>query len=126
MLTQEQKNQIALLRENGNGYGKIAQFLGLTVKQVRGYCTRSDAHLCPQCGKRVRQSPHKKDKKFCSDTCRMTWWHRHPEKGNRNPHHTQVCPVCHTDFPCFRARTRIYCSRACYAEARRKAVDGNA
>lgn len=33
MLTQEQKNQIAQLRENGNGYGKIAQFLGLTVKQ---------------------------------------------------------------------------------------------
>jgi endogenous inhibitor of DNA gyrase (YacG/DUF329 family) len=31
---------------------------------------------CEFCGQSVRQSEHRKRKRFCSDKCRMSWWNR--------------------------------------------------
>ena len=40
-MTNEQKNQIAELRQSGYGYANIADALGLTKNQVSAYCRRA-------------------------------------------------------------------------------------
>lgn len=121
MLTAAEKQQIENLREKGLGYGTIATSLGLTFKQVRGYFERkANIHYCLQCHIPVKQTAHRKEKKFCSDECRMNWWKQHKALIKRTPHHTQVCPYCNKTFNCYDSKRRVYCSRECYANARRK------
>lgn len=74
------------------------------INTVKSYCQRnqlggrkstdSNKHFCKQCGIEVKQTPHRKLKKFCSDKCRMKWWNRHPEKLHRKSGKNIVCPIC--------------------------------
>ena len=86
-MTDEQRQQIINLRAAGNGYKKISHILGLSENTVKSFCQRRkvggvviqpDAGIavCKNCGKPVRQNPGRKQKKFCSDHCRMKWWNR--------------------------------------------------
>ena len=85
-----QKEQIRQHRMEGVTYEKIAVCLGLSVNTVKSFCQRnqlggrkqhtSAKHTCKQCGVEVKQLSHRKEKKFCSDKCRLTWWNSHPEK----------------------------------------------
>ena len=83
-MTDEQKEIIHNLREQGVGYRKIAKVLGLSDNTVKSYCQRKglggmkkttvrvdDIHVCKFCGKEVKQTPGRKEKKFCSDRCRQ-------------------------------------------------------
>jgi predicted nucleic acid-binding Zn ribbon protein len=61
---------------------------------------------CLNCGKRYNVIPSiikRGKKKFCSNKCR--WEYQRPK-----------CPICGNPIP---RRDRIYCSRACYADAQR-------
>ncbi len=121
MLTDIQKLQIENMRKNGESYNTIANELGITYKQVRGYLDRNKNNgFCLQCNRPLTQSEHRKEKKFCSDKCRMAWWNDHKELIQRKPHHTQECEYCHKTYNCYRTRASKYCSRECYAKARRK------
>ena len=48
-MTQGQKEQIDTLREQGNGYKRIAGILGVSVNTIASYCRRKTA-VCPCCG----------------------------------------------------------------------------
>ena len=69
-MTNEQKNQIAQLRQSGYGYANIADALGLTKNQVSAYCRRAGlsgakaavgatdvpaSNCCRNCGKPLTQ-----------------------------------------------------------------------
>jgi DNA-binding CsgD family transcriptional regulator len=42
MMTDHQKAQIIKLRAAGNGYGKIARTLGISLNTVKSFCRRND------------------------------------------------------------------------------------
>ena len=114
-MTDEQKLRIRNLRGNNVGYVRIARLLGISENTVRSYCRRNEMtwnsapkdetcnvetekHFCKCCGKPVRQNPGRKEKKFCSDKCRMSWWNSHPESVRRKSAREIVCPTCGKRF----------------------------
>jgi endogenous inhibitor of DNA gyrase (YacG/DUF329 family) len=126
-----QKEKIVILRANGESYSKIADVLGISINTIKSFCRRnnlggvasagtkqdSDA-LCNQCGAPLRQIAGKKQKKFCSNKCRMAWWNSHPEKINRIAVRTFTCQTCGQDFESYGKRERKYCSRSCYGKSK--------
>ena len=131
-MTETEKLRIHKLRQEGLGYKKIAAALGLPVNSVKTYLRRhpigEDAaaipDFCEMCGKPIIQIPHRKHKRFCSDSCRISWWNAHPDKGGKRTLNTFTCIYCGRTFQSG-ARDRRYCSRNCYAKARKKAVSEN-
>ena len=143
-MTNEQKTQIIDLRKQGNSLAEISDKLGLptgTVKSFwRRHCvsprleeipqredavefSRQDSPVemvqleekrCKRCGAPVSNLPHHRQKLFCSDKCRLTWWHenRHLAKGAER----RICPACGATFT--DDRNRKYCSHSCYIKAR--------
>lgn len=128
-MTDEQRRQIAILRDEGNGYKKIAQALGLSENTVKSFCKRkrmggvatqntSEGSTCQCCGKTVKQNPGRKLKKFCSDRCRMKWWNTHLDQVQKKANYDYVCPVCNKAFSAYGNANRKYCSHECYIEDR--------
>ena len=96
-VTQQQKEQISILRASGISFGKIATTLGISVNTVKSYCKRNPitaapapapaqteriAH-CPQCNAVLEQSCGHRQKRFCSAKCRIAWWKAHLEQMER-------------------------------------------
>ena len=124
-MQKELRNKIFELRNSGMGYKSIAKELSLTPSAVRNVCTSklNDPELygnCKNCGKRVKQTPGKKKRQFCSDKCRMTWWNSHRDDVKRNTFYTFKCPCCNSEFVAYGNSKRIYCSISCYAKSRTK------
>ena len=126
-MTKGEKLLVAQYRAQGMGYTAIAGALGLPKNTVKSFCRRNDLgrdatipaepvsdNICRQCGESLGQSAHRKTRRFCSDACRMAWWHTHRDHG-RNAK-KRVCPVCQKEFATDRRQT--YCSHACYIRAR--------
>ena len=132
-MTAHEKEMIIKLRRSGQGYKKIASILNLPQAAVKTFCRRhpidvctdSAERICPVCGVRLESIPHKKQKKFCSDKCRMKWWNSHPERVKHKLMTTWVCSYCGKEFQNRGSLKRVYCSRACYALARTKEVRQN-
>ena len=125
----QKENEIIALQRQGYGYRKIATLLGLSPNSVKDYCRRNpyipDEEKCPQCGKRLVNTPHKREKKFCSDKCRLAWWNSHPELINRKAIYHLTCAHCGKPFDAYGKANKKYCSRSCYADARRKGGNDN-
>ncbi len=121
-----QKSQIADMRADGIGYVKIANALGLSENTVKSFCRRNNLtdmnairigekpHFCPCCGKPVEQTEGRKEKKFCSDKCRMNWWNTHRDKVRRRNGRNIICPGCGKAFEVYGGSDRKYCSHECY------------
>ncbi len=124
----KQKDKIAQLRMQGMTYEQVAKQLQLSVNTVKSYCQRnqlggrkqavSEKYFCRQCGMEVKQTPHRKLKKFCSDKCRMKWWNSHPEKLHIKSGQSIVCPICKNVFLAYASANRKYCSRVCYGKSK--------
>lgn len=124
----KQKEEIAHLRMQGMTYEQVAKQLQLSVNTVKSYCQRnqlggrkstdSNKHFCKQCGIELKQTPHRKLKKFCSNKCRMKWWNGHPEKLHRKSEQSIVCPICENVFFAYASANRKYCSRECYGKSK--------
>ena len=107
-MTDEEKGQVLVYRGQGMGYKKIASILGVTENAVKGFCKRqisveekvdiAPKFVCRSCGKAVEQNPGRKEKKFCSDKCRMMWWNSHMEQVSRKANYEFVCPNCNKHF----------------------------
>ena len=82
-MTAQEKQKIASLSEKGLGYRKIAAQIGISENTVKSYLKRMTAaedqkepdqsaavFSCLQCGEEIRQTPGRKAKRFCSDSCR--------------------------------------------------------
>lgn len=128
-MTDEQKMQITSLREEGNGYKKIAQILGVSTNTVKSFCQRKNISgvtvpvtgsesQCQCCWKAIKQMPGRKPKKFCSDRCRMEWWNSHLDQVQRKANYDFICPVCKKPFTSYGNANRKYCSHECYIEDR--------
>lgn len=128
-MTDAQKIQIGKLRGAGLGYKKIAEQMGLSENTVKTYCRRHglggnmthlqtvvqfEKHHCLCCGTPVQQTPGRKEKKFCSDSCRNKWWNSHLDKVERKANYEFVCPHCKKPFIAYGNKNRKYCSHECY------------
>lgn len=126
-MTQNEKEIIGYYRRKGYGYKKIAQLINVSADNVKYYCrktpTESLLNICLGCGASIQQMPHHKKKVFCSDSCRMKWWNRHPEIVRRK-YTEHICPTCGKAYTTYRSK-QVFCSRPCVNESRRKAVSGN-
>ena len=130
-MTDAQRTAIADYRRNGYGYKKISQLTGVCESSVKTYCRRNgltgtaeEAYgratekPCLCCDKPVIQYPGRKEKKFCSDSCRNKWWNSHLNLVNRKAMYDFVCPTCGKPFSAYGNRNRKYCSHECYIEDR--------
>ena len=130
-MTDLQKQNVVYLRGRGDKYASIADTLGISENTIKSYCRRkslvfrpSDAHdVCVNCGHDLEHIPGKKKKRFCSDQCRMAWWNAHPDAVNRQSFYHFTCPTCGNEFESYGDANRKYCSRACFAVARRSTCE---
>ncbi len=122
-MTNYEKEQIKALRGQGLGCSAIATALGLNRETVKTFLRRNPPAVCPTCGKNITMTPHKRKRRFCSDQCRMDWWKAHPEKMSCRKLYPHTCERCGTPFETPKASSH-FCSRKCYAEARRMGVSG--
>lgn len=130
-MTNEEKSRIAEMRRDGVGYKKIAQTLGLSEGTVKTFCHRNGLAAagmavpqaenkpfpqqpCKHCGKMILQIPGRKEKKFCSDDCRNSWWNKHLTEVKRKSMTDYICPACGKSFSAYGKRNRKYCSHECY------------
>ena len=131
-MTNGEKVQIVQMRKRGLGYAVIARSLGMSVNTVKSYCQRSgvkplekktaqSGDVCRQCGSVLKLTPGRKRKWFCSDACRLCWWHAHREMGQNA--RTVLCASCGKAFVTDRAQK--YCSHACYIQTRFGGTHGN-
>ena len=132
-MTNDQKTQIISLRKQGNSLAEIASKLGLPIGTVKSFCSRNhlvaEAALdveslrpqlsvkdgqCKKCGAPITSLPHHRPKLFCSDRCRLSWWHdnRHLAKNTER----KTCLSCGVSFTA--DGRRKYCSHSCYIKAR--------
>ena len=131
-MTNGEKVQIVQMCKRGLGYAEIARSLGMSVNTVKSYCRRSgvkplekktaqSGDVCRQCGSVLKLTPGRKRKRFCSDVCRLRWWHGHRELGKNA--RTIVCASCGKAF--VTDRMQKYCSHACYIRTRFGGAHGN-
>lgn len=126
-MTNGEKMQIAQLRGQEMGYTQIARVLGMSVNTVKSYCQRNrvqrtndidganeNCDVCRQCGTALVHTPGRKKKLFCSDDCRLQWWHAHRDKS-RNASECR-CKFCGKAFRT--DRVQKYCGYGCYIAMR--------
>ena len=128
-MTDTERSRIVELQHQGYGYKKISAITGLPLNTVKSFCARhpvlikelpgSNA-LCRNCLAPIEQTPHKRKRLFCSDACRMAWWNAHPERVQRKAYYTLTCRHCGKQFESYGNAHRVFCSRDCYLQFRRK------
>jgi len=74
--------------------------------------------FCVQCGEKLIHTPFKKPKRFCSKTCRLTWWRNHDNEISRKAFYNFKCAHCGKEFQAYGSANRKYCSHPCFIEAR--------
>ena len=126
-MTDTQRKEIARLRDQGMALAEIAETLDLPIGTVKTAVYRNPGSMpadngCLQCGKPVKQTAHRKEKKFCCDACRMKWWNTHPETVCRKAVYHFTCAFCGKAFDSYGNAQRKYCCRACYYAARNTEV----
>ena len=77
-----------------------------------------EVHICPNCGAVVAQNPGRKEKKYCNNTCRMTWWKAHHERVRKKAIYHFKCGYCGDPFIAYGNKHRKYCSHDCYIKDR--------
>ncbi len=80
--------------------------------------TESRTAPCLYCGKAVPQRDGRKEKKFCSSSCRVKWWNCHKSAVPRKSSRLARCPSCGKQFYVYGPQERKYCSHACYITGR--------
>jgi len=121
------KQQIRQQRQQGAGYTKIAESLGLNVNSVKSFCQRNNlgaepVRVCEFCGGPLAVQSGVKKRRFCTSKCRSRWWANHPEASNRRAFYQFTCRTCQTGFTAYGNATRRYCTRACYGLSRKARV----
>ena len=121
----QDKIAINNMRLEGHSPSVIAAKLGLSAGTVRSHIHRHPnipgAKACKNCGRPLMQPKGRREKKFCSDSCRMAWWNSHQEDVNRKAYYELVCQHCGKEFESYGNKNRKYCCRACYVASRQPA-----
>ena len=115
---------IVLWRTQGIGYAEIAKRLNISRDTVKSFCMRNkitvinQSDKCKFCGNPLVQKEKVKKKRFCSDKCRLDWWHKNPDKLCRKATYSFVCARCGKPFTAYGNNHRKYCSHQCYIKER--------
>ena len=140
-MTNTQKTVVESLRSQGLGYKRIAAQTGISANTVKSYLRKiaplaveqatpdsipesrpkeapCEKHICRYCGTSVEQNPGRKEKKFCSDSCRTLWWNSHLDLVKRKAIYHFTCLTCGRDFTVYGNAHRKYCSHSCYIQDR--------
>ena len=118
-MTDTQKAAALHLRSKGRSFAQIAAELDLSVNTVKSFCSRNKGGLlCLCCGTPIQQPKRTRQKKFCSDHCRMQWWNANSKEVNRKAMYEFTCACCGKTFQAYGNDHRKYCSRECYIRAR--------
>ena len=80
--------------------------------------TTRSSRPCLLCGTPVIQTPGRREKKFCSASCRIQWWNRNKYKAPRKSRQKFICQGCGSPFTAYGVDNRKYCAHACYISAR--------
>ena len=126
-MTDQQKKQIKGMRLRGDTFAMIADALGLSRNTVKSFCLRN-LHpeplevqaapaltgTCAQCSTGFVLCPGHRQRRFCSDRCRMTWWNAHRELLRSTARVEYTCVCCGKHFMGYEWQRRKYCSHACY------------
>ena len=125
-MTNSQKERIRHMRLDGESYAAIADTLGLSRNTVKSFCLRNFrtepnikpvpalTGTCGQCGKGFTLCPGHRQRRFCSDQCRMVWWNSHRDLLKCNTKVEYTCISCGKHFMSYARQRRRYCSHACY------------
>ena len=126
-MTTSQKARISQMRLDGESYATIADALGLSRNTVKSFCLRNlhpesleeraapvKNGVCAQCGKGFTLCPGHRQRRFCSDHCRMAWWNAHRDLLKSNAKVEQTCVFCGKHFMGYERQQRKFCSHACY------------
>lgn len=126
MLSETTRQRVVELRRRGLSYGEIAEAVNLSRNTTKSICRRAGvvpavdaqtpARHCELCGAPFPNAVS--GRRFCSDGCRMAWWHAHPERLNRKAIYTFTCISCANAFEAYGNKGRKYCSHACYIRDR--------
>ena len=124
-MTPDQINIINQMRRDGYGARKIAKSTGIPFETVKSHMRRhpdipTDGDRCRYCGMPIQSTPKCRPRKYCSDKCRLAWWKEHPDELNRKAFYPKTCPNCGQGYMAYGRPNQKYCSRKCFAEARRK------
>ena len=130
-MTASQKERISYMRLNGETYAAIADALGLSRNTVKSFCLRNIRRApcirkvnpicnstCDQCGREFSICFGHRQRRFCSDHCRMTWWNAHRDLLNSKSRVEHVCASCGKPFAGYGRQQRKYCCHVCYIDAR--------
>ena len=118
-LTDESSGAVETVTEEIMVTNAVNNIFGLNPMEI--FYTEADTtHTRPQCGKPVAQKEGRKEKKFCSDKCRTSWWNSHQSEINRKAYYTLVCQYCGKEFKSNGNQRRKFCCRECYANHRKK------
>ena len=120
-MTDRQKQQIIRFRKEGFGYTAVANKVGISKDTVKSFCRRNglagemaaqedSVPGCRECGKPLQQRSGMKPRVFCSDECRVKWWHEHPEKIKQRAVYSFTCAGCGNPFTAYGNSRRKYCS----------------
>ena len=127
VITNSQKERISHMRLEGESYAGIADALGLSRNTVKSFCLRNLrpeplevqaapalTGTCAQCSTGFVLCPGHRQRRFCSDRCRMTWWNAHRDLLNSKGMVEQTCACCGKHFMGYERQRRKFCSHACY------------
>ena len=137
-MTNQQEEQIRLLRAQGVGYRNIGNLVHLSRDTVRNYCKShnlsgynpavklnirkmmEDKTVCSYCGAPLEQNHTGRPKRFCSDGCRTKWWAQNRDKIQVSPSavYEFTCKHCAKTFIAYGNKKRIYCCHDCYVKDR--------
>ncbi len=135
-MTEADKKQIIIMRNNGHSYGQISKILDISVNTVKSFCRRNrmaktsnsksedrtivneQSDKCKNCGKKLKQHERGKPKKFCSENCRRIWWRENKNQQNKKAFYSLKCQECGIQFESYGNKKRKYCSHACYIKSR--------
>ena len=119
-MTHEEKVRVRELRQQNMSYSNIAHVTGLSINTIKSFCSRNGMVIsqkneckCLSCGKTLRKSKYK-PRKFCSDSCRNTWWNKRRYLRRNDKIEEYTCVVCGGKFYDYKSEGRKYCSQECY------------
>ncbi len=126
-MTDKQKYTIREMRQRGTPYAAIAEMLGISINTVKSYCRRenitssdaaADRNVCRNCGSPLTQSEGIKQRVFCSDKCRYTWWNCQRKYAVHDATYNRTCLHCGSVFDSYGNKHRKFCGRECYMHSR--------
>ena len=128
-MTQNEKNKIIELRNQGKGYGEIAKELGISKSTVSTFLSRSkiednNYRYCKQCGEKIT-TDNTKTRIFCCYECRDKWWNNNRDKLKSKDKYKFKCIECGTEFISYKHVNQKFCSRECYIKHRFKGGASN-